>query len=174
MKVTAAPMVVLASIASIAAASAAMAQNLGPDPNAPLELGADSQTVQNGSCTSVLTGHVQITQGHARVVGQTVKVYLTKKGNACGQVDRIDVDKDVFYVTPDGTVRADHANYDVQNNKVVFTGSVILVRGKDDVATGSKLTVDLKTNDSVMEGPVRALIVPQQKPATPAPAKPAA
>ena len=50
----------------------------------------------------------------------------------------------------------------------------VAVRGKDDVATGSKLTVDLKTNDSVMEGPVRALIVPQQKPATPAPAKPAA
>jgi lipopolysaccharide export system protein LptA len=134
------------------------------DPNQPVDLKSDGSETKNGGCTLVLTGHVQVTQKDARLVGHSAIAISPKKGNGCGDYQTVDVDKDVYYVTPDATVRADHALYDLANDKVTFTGSVVLVRGAD-VGTGAKLVMDTKTNDYVLDGPVHAIITPPAKPA---------
>jgi lipopolysaccharide export system protein LptA len=134
------------------------------DPNEPVDLKSDGSETQNGGCTLVMTGHVQVTQKQARLVGHSAIAVMPKKGDGCGDLAKVDVDKDVYYVTPDATVRADHALYDLGTDKVTFTGSVILVRGKD-VGTGNKLVMDMHTNDYVLDGPVHAVITPTEKPA---------
>jgi lipopolysaccharide export system protein LptA len=146
------------------------------DPNEPVDLKSDGSETQNGGCTLVLTGHVQVTQKQARLVGHSAIAVMPKKGDGCGDLAKVDVDKDVYYVTPDATVRADHALYDLETDKVTFTGSVVLVRCAD-VGTGNKLVMDMKTNDYALDGPVHAVIMPTAKPAdgsTPAPACPSA
>ena len=134
------------------------------DPNEPVDLKSDGSQTSNGGCTLVLTGHVQVTQKQARLVGHMATAVSPKKGSGCGDYQTVDVDKDVFYVTPDATVRADHALYDLGADKVTFTGSVVMLRG-DDVGTGNKLVMDLKTNDYTLDGPVHAVIAPPAKPA---------
>jgi lipopolysaccharide export system protein LptA len=175
----------IAALAALAGAwtTAAAAQDQPQfklDPNAPVGVASDTSNYKQDSCTLVLTGNVQITQKQARLVGHTANAVAAKKAGKCADMDKIDVDKDVYYVTPDETVRADHALYDLTANKVTFTGQVVTVRGAD-VATGSRLVVDLKTNEYSMEGPVHAVITPPPKrdtaeaPATkpaPSPAKP--
>ncbi len=150
-----------------APAPAQPAQSAQPfrlDPNSPVDLKEDALETKNGGCTLVLTGHVQVTQKDARLVGRSAVAVSPKKGNGCGDFQTVDVDKDVYYVTPDATVRADHALYDLANDKVIFTGSVVLVRG-DNVGTGAKLVMDTKTNDYTMDGPVHAVLMPTPKPA---------
>lgn len=134
------------------------------DPNEPVDLKSDGSETQNGGCTLVLTGHVQVTQKQARLVGHSAIAVMPKKGNGCGDLAKVDVDKDVYYVTPDATVRADHALYDLGADKVTFTGSVVLLRGKD-VGTGNRLVMDMKTNDYTLDGPVHAVLTPTAKPA---------
>jgi lipopolysaccharide export system protein LptA len=142
------------------------------DPNEPVDLKSDGSETQNGGCTLVLTGHVQVTQKQARLVGHSATAVSPKKGDGCGDLSKVDVDKDVYYVTPAATVRADHALYDLTADKVTFTGSVIMLRGSD-VGTGNKLVMDMKTNDYVLDGPVHAVITPAAKPADGAAAAPA-
>jgi lipopolysaccharide export system protein LptA len=156
---------VLAMSIALPAVSQPASQGLALDSSAPMEIGADGGGGFNAAaCTTSLNGNAQVTQGRARIVGRTIVAYHRRQGGSCGDVDRIEVDKDVFYITPDGTVRADHAVYDVTTSTAVFTGQVVVVRGQD-VATGSKLTINTKTNDTTMEGPVRGLITPPAKPA---------
>jgi lipopolysaccharide export system protein LptA len=157
----------LAAAALSLCATAAWAQQAAPqfklDPNEPVDVHSDTSNYQQDNCTLVLTGNVQITQKQARLIGHTANAVAAKQtGNKCGDMDKIDVDKDVYYVTPDETVRADHALYDLTANKVTFTGQVVTVRG-DDVATGTRLVVDLKTNVYNMDGPVHAVITPPPK-----------
>jgi lipopolysaccharide export system protein LptA len=157
-------------------AVAASAQDKAPqfklDPNEPVDVHSETSNYKQDTCTLVLTGNVQITQKQARLVGRTANAVAAKKAGKCADMDKIDVDKDVYYVTPDQTVRADHALYDLTASKVTFTGQVVTVRGAD-VATGSRLVVDLKTNEYNMEGPVHAVITPPPKSDTTAATKPA-
>jgi lipopolysaccharide export system protein LptA len=132
------------------------------NPNDPVDVSSNSTHYDQNACTLLLTGKVQITQKQARLVGDKALAIAAKKGNTCDAYEKFNVDGNVYYVTPDETVRADHGLYDLNLDKVIFTGNVVTVRGQD-VGTGAKLTVDLKTNDYDMEGPVHAVIVPPPK-----------
>lgn len=164
----------MATLAALLIGCAAAAQDMPQfklDPNEPVDVHSETSNYKQDSCTLVLTGNVQITQKQARLVGHTANAVAAKKAGKCADMDKIDVDKDVYYVTPDETVRADHALYDLTASKVTFTGQVVAVRGTD-VATGSRLVVDLKTNEYNMEGPVHAVITPPPKSAAAAATKP--
>jgi len=145
--------------AAVLAAGAAQAQQFRPDPNADIAISAGATDVKD--CNSVWTGNVRVTQGKARILANSLTTRSAKRGDKCGEASKLELDRNVFYVTPDVTVRADHALYDLDADSVVFTGDVILTRPQGDVSTGSKLTVDLKTNDFNMQGPVRAFIKPK-------------
>lgn len=161
------PMMTASRTAALAAtflvmAAPALAQQWRPDPNAPLDLHAsESGVFNNENCTLVMKGQVRVTQGKARLLSQTLTSRAPKRGGKCGDTNRLELDRNVFYVTPDATVRADKALYDLDAETVVFTGDVIVTRPAGDISTGSKLTVNLKTNDTTMEGPVRAFIKPK-------------
>jgi lipopolysaccharide export system protein LptA len=113
------------------------------------------------TCTTRGTGGVQVTQDRMRIVGETLDARQAKKGKGCGEFERAEFNRNVFYITPDETVRADKVVYEGNKNLVTFTGDVIVVRG-DDVSTCSKLVINVKTNESAMTGPVHAVVLPDQ------------
>jgi lipopolysaccharide export system protein LptA len=88
----------------------------------------------------------------------------------CGDVDRVEADGNVFYVTPEQTVRGDHAVYTYATDIVVVTGDVVAVRARTWRAATS-MTVNTKTNDVKMESNatgrgkrrVRAVLYPDDK-----------
>lgn len=152
----------------------------GNNSSAPVDISADEQEVITSQCKTIFRGAVEVLQDKARMRAATMTVYNRRKvpgkasatpgGNAdCGDVDRVEADGNVFYVTPEQTVRGDHAVYDYATDTVVVTGDVVAVQGQD-VARGDRMTIKTKTNDVKMESNatgrgktrVRAVLYPDQ------------
>lgn len=172
---------------------AAMAQTAagGNSSSAPVDISADEQEVINSQCKTIFRGAVEVLQDKARMRANVMTVYNRRKtpgkassgpgGNPdCGDVDRVEADGNVFYVTPEQTVRGNHAVYDYGTDTIVVTGDVVAVQGQD-VARGDRMTIKTKTNDVKMESNakgrgktrVRAVLYPDQnKDKKPAAAKP--
>jgi lipopolysaccharide export system protein LptA len=168
-------------------AGSAMAQTAagGNNSSAPVDISADEQEVINSQCKTIFRGAVEVLQDKARMRASTMTVYNRRKtpgkntsptGNAdCGDVDRVEADGNVFYVTPEQTVRGDHAVYDYATDTIVVTGDVVAVQGQD-VARGDRMTIKTKTNDVKMESNatgrgktrVRAVLYPSDKDKKPA------
>ena len=163
---------------------AAMAQSpaasRGNDSSAPVDISADEQEVITSQCKNIFRGNVEVLQDKARMRAAVMTVYNRRKtpgkassapggNNDCGDVDHVEADGDVFYVTPDQTVRGDHAVYDYSTDTIVVTGDVVAVQGQD-VARGDRMTIKTKTNDVKMESNttgrgkprVRAVLYPDQ------------
>jgi lipopolysaccharide export system protein LptA len=167
---------------------AAMAQTpaaSGGNSSAPVDISADEQEVINSQCKTIFRGAVEVLQDKARMRAATMTVYNRRKtpgktssptgNNDCGDVDRVEADGNVFYVTPEQTVRGDHAVYTYDNDTIVVTGDVVAVQGQD-VARGDRMTIKTKTNDVKMESNatgrgktrVRAVLYPSDKDKKPA------
>lgn len=161
---------------------AAMAQTpaaSGSNSSAPVDISADEQEVINSQCKTIFRGAVEVLQDKARMRAATMTVYNRRKtpgktssptgNNDCGDVDRVEADGNVFYVTPEQTVRGDHAVYTYDNDTIIVTGDVVAVQGQD-VARGDRMTIKTKTNDVKMESNatgrgktrVRAVLYPDQ------------
>lgn len=155
---------VLIAAGLAAAASPAFAQQRSFDPNAPLDIATQEQLAFDAqACTAKLTGDFQITQDRMRLLGRSLTARSPKRGGECRNTDinRVEVDQNVFYVTPTERVRADHAVYDLQTDTVTFTGGVIVVRG-ENVSASERLVINLRTNDFTLSGGVRAVLYPDR------------
>ena len=64
---------------------------------------------------------------------------------------RIEASGNVYFVTPDQTIRGDRAVYTFATDEVVVTGDVILTQGKN-VLTGNRLVYNVRTESARMEG----------------------
>ena len=174
----------------LASGGAAFAQ-VASDSSAPVDISADEQENINSQCKTIFRGAVEVLQDKARMRANVMTVYNRRKtpgkasssptgNNDCGDVDRVEADGNVFYVTPEQTVRGNHAVYDYGTDTIVVTGDVVAVQGQD-VARGDRMTIKTKTNDVKMESNatgrgktrVRAVLYPDQnKDKKPAAAKP--
>ncbi len=171
---------------------AAMAQTPaagGNNSSAPVDISADEQEVITSQCTTIFRGAVEVLQDKARMRANVMTVYNRRKtpgktsspggNNDCGDVDRVEADGNVFYVTAEQTVRGDHAVYTYDNDTIIVTGDVVAVQGQD-VARGDRMTIKTKTNDVKMESNatgrgktrVRAVLYPSDKDKKPAAGKP--
>jgi lipopolysaccharide export system protein LptA len=165
----------------------AMAQQAAPtsgnNSSAPVDISADEQETITSQCKTIFRGAVEVLQDKARMRAAVMTVYNRRKtpgktssppgpggsNNDCGDVDRVEADGNVFYVTPEQTVRGDHAVYTYDNDTIIVTGDVVAVQGQD-VARGDRMTIKTKTNDVKMESNatgrgkprVRAVLYPDQ------------
>jgi lipopolysaccharide export system protein LptA len=132
------------------------------DPDAPLDISAPEQSnYSTQTCVLELKGDVQITQDRVRLIAGSITGRQAKRAGACGAWTRLEADRDVYYVTPDEKVRADHAVYDVSGKTVTFTGGVVVVRGQN-VAAADKAVINLKTNDFTLTGHTRSIVYPER------------
>ena len=144
----------------------------GNDSSAPVDIAADQSEVINSQCKTIFRGNVEVLQDKARMRASMMTVYNRRKApggggskppgpggnNDCGDVDRVEAEGNVFYVTPEQTVRGDHAVYDYASDTIVVTGDVVAVQGQD-VARGDRIIfrggvktrIDRKTGQSAQE-----------------------
>jgi len=166
---------IAALIAAVASANGAAAQ-VDTKSKAPIDITANEAEVTNSKCLTVWRGAAEAVQAQARLRADTITVFSTPKGvntdgqQSCGETERIVADGNVYYVTQQQNVRGDHAVYTQADDQVVITGNVIVVQG-NDVARGSKLTLNTSTRDAKMEsnvtgpgkpGRVRGVFYPKQ------------
>lgn len=151
----------LLAATTLATAAPALAQWVA-NPNAPVSVGAEEQgAFDTQTCTSQWKGNVEVTQDRIRLRAQSLTTHHAKRGGSCGDIQKLDADRDVYYVTPNESVRADRAVYNLADDTVTFTGGVIVVRGQN-VATSQRLVINLKNNDASLNGRVRGVFYPDR------------
>ena len=145
MKMTLGKYALVTALAAAVLAVPAVAQNRSNSADAPVMWGADSVTYRPNGVT--LEGRAELLQGDNRM--RANRLNLTT--NAGGDLTRIEASGDIYYVTPNETMRGDAAVYDPSSDTVVITGDVILTQG-ENVMTGGRLTYNLRTEQAQMAG----------------------
>lgn len=162
------------ALAALAVAAAAPSLALAQlDTRSPIDLSADSSVVDNESCVSEWRGNVEALQGRTRLRSDSMKVYGVK--GDCSQASNLVADGNVYYVTADRNVRADHAVYEANSEIITLTGNVIIVQGKN-VVRADKAVINGKTGETQLQSPgrakggrVRGVFYPSDKPQADAP-----
>jgi lipopolysaccharide export system protein LptA len=143
---------------AFAAASPAQAQLS----TGPMQVMADALDFPIApECVTSYDGRVEILQNDVRLRADSVRSYHRRNGDRCGSTLRLEATGGVFYITPEQSIRANRAEYNLETDVAVFTGDVIAVRG-EDVSTADRMEINLETNAVRMSGNVRGVVFPDE------------
>ena len=125
----------------------------------PVAYGADNQEYLDAQRVLHLRGRAELIQAANRLRADNISVHFAQRaggggggfGSGTGDAERINADGNVYFVTPTEVVRGDNAVYTFANDTIVVTGDVIVTRGQN-VMTGSRLTVQIASGVSTMDG----------------------
>jgi lipopolysaccharide export system protein LptA len=110
----------------------------------PIMWGADQ--VSRTPTALSLRGRAELTQGENRIRADRVEAAVVDGGLA-----RVEATGNVYFVTPEQTIRGDRATYTPANDTIVLTGDVILTQG-ENVMTGGRLTYNTRPGAAEMDG----------------------
>ena len=124
---------------------------LSADPNAPVEVSADSLTVDQDSGTAVFSGNVLIGQGDLRLSAGQVRVVYD---GATGDIARLIASGGATFVTATEAAEAQEADYDLVSGTLTLRGDVLLTQGASALSA-DEMTVNLNDGTAQMTGRVR-------------------
>jgi len=146
----------------------------------PIEITSDKLVLEQNQRIATFTGNVDAIQGDTALRTDLLRVFYTseEERQASGSqqtVRLLEAEGNVIITQPGETAEGDNGTYDLAAGKMVLLGNVVLTRGKN-VVKGDRLDVDRNTGVSVVsvnqaaneagrKDRVRALFVPEPKPA---------
>ncbi len=128
------------------------------DTTQPVEVSADSLSVDQDTNSAVFSGNVVIGQGDMRLGAQRVQVVYNEDQT---RIRRLEATGGVTLVSGPDAAEAARADYDIDSGLVVMSGDVLLTQG-GNALTSQKMTVNLKTGSAQMQGRVRTVLQPQE------------
>lgn len=133
-------------------AAPAQAQTMG---DGAIAFGADAgEATETGYS---LRGRAEVVQGTNRLRANAITIQAPN-----GDFQRVEASGEVYFVTPEQTIRGDRAVYTLASNEVVVTGDVILTQGQN-VLTGGRLVYNTRTRSARMDsggGRIRGVFYP--------------
>ncbi len=126
---------------------------ISADPNAPVEITADSLTVDQDSKSAVFSGNVVIGQGEMRISAAEVKVIYS---DATGDIAQLLATGGVTFVTATEAAEAQSAEYNLTTGMLILLGEVLLTQGASALSA-DQMTVNLETGTAQMQGRVRTV-----------------
>ncbi|WP_444463560.1 lipopolysaccharide transport periplasmic protein LptA [Rhodobacter capsulatus] len=129
---------------------------LRTDTTAQVEVTADSLSVHQADGSAVFTGNVLIVQGPMRLKAERVEV---EYGADRSKIAKLHAPGGVTLVSDKDAAEARDAIYEVAAGSVELTGDVLLTQGQN-VLSGQRMTIDLKTGTGRMDGRVRTILQP--------------
>lgn len=152
----------LVLILSLACAAPAAAQTTAfggvkADIKAPVELSADSLSVNQENGQAEFTGHVLIGQGDMRISADKVSVQYAPGGQQ--KIKSLTATGHVTLVSGKDAAEAQAATYDVESGNITLTGDVVLVQG-ENVLSGDRMDVNLANGTAKVGGGVRTVLQP--------------
>lgn len=144
-------------LASPAAAQTVAFGGIKADTKAPVEVSADSLSVNQSNGTAKFTGNVVIGQGEMRLSAGEVTVVYGSGGQ--NRIASLKASGGVTLVNGPDAAEAQAAEYDVTAGVVVLTGDVVLTQGQN-VLRGDRMRVDLASGAASVDGRVRSVLQP--------------
>jgi lipopolysaccharide export system protein LptA len=131
---------------------------LKQDTTLPVEIEADSLTVNNADGTAVFTGNVLVGQGEMRLSAGAVRVEYGTDGKT---INRLFATGGVTLANASEAAEAQEAIYTIGSGEVVMTGEVLLTQGQTALS-GQKLVINLQSGTGIMEGRVQTTFIPDE------------
>lgn len=131
---------------------------LRADPTLPVEVTADSLSVNQTDGTATFTGNVVVTQGAMRLSADRVEIVYGDAEHR--RIERLHASGGVTLVSGQDAAEAAEAVYTIDTGAVEMTGDVLLTQGANTIA-GQRLTVDLTRGTGRMEGRVTTILQPK-------------
>jgi lipopolysaccharide export system protein LptA len=129
---------------------------LRQDTSLPVEIAAESLSVDNTTGLATFTGNVVIAQGEMRLSAATVRVEYDTGGQS---IRRLVASGGVTLAAAGEAAEAAEAIYTIDSGLVEMSGDVLLTQGASALA-GERLTIDLRAGTGQMSGGVRTTFVP--------------
>lgn len=153
---------VVAAVVAVSLAGLAAAQGtdlalggIRTDTGLPVEVTADSLTVNQSDGSATFTGNVLIGQGDMRLSAGTVRVEYEEGGNT--RIKRLHATGGVTLASATEAAEAAEATYTIASGEIVMIGDVLLTQGANALS-GQKLTVDIATGTGTIEGRVKTVL----------------
>lgn len=131
------------------------------DVKAPVEVTADSLSVDQASGLATFTGNVVIGQGAMRLAADKVTVTYAQGGQ--NRISALQATGNVTLVNGPDAAEAARADYNVDSGNVILTGDVVLTQGQN-VLSGETVEVNLATGTANVAGRVRSVFQPESRP----------
>jgi len=175
----------IALVAGAAISANAAAQPMSAPPNAlqgfsvnrdkPVQITSSTLEVRDKEKRATFIGNVLVVQGDTTLKSKTLDVFYDQEGMADvkpppgampeqQQIRRLEAKGGVVVTQKDQTATGDTGIFDTPTNTVTLIGNVVITQGPQ-VIQGERLTVDLTTNVSWVDGGqkgVKALFNPNQ------------
>jgi lipopolysaccharide export system protein LptA len=162
----------------------------------PIQIESDKLEVHDKDNTAIFTGNVNVVQGTTLMKAGRMVVHYIKaekgsneggKSDAAGaktdgsvgnmmgggasNIKSIDVDGKVYVKSDNQIATGDHGTFDMQTQVLVLEGDQVVLTQGENVVMGCKLTANLKTGLSKLDGcggsgntgRVKVLLTPQKK-----------
>lgn len=128
--------------------------NTRQDTQQPVEVEADSLSVNQADGTAIFTGNVLIGQGAMRLSATRVQVYYHEESQ---RIKRLHATGGVTIVSGDDAAEGAEADYNIDSGLIVMRGDVLLVQGNSALTAG-RMTIDTKAGTARMEGRVKTIL----------------
>lgn len=127
---------------------------LTADPTAPVEVSADSLSVDQTTGEAIFAGNVVIGQGEMRIAAARVVIVYDE---ASGAITRLTASGGVTFVTATEAAEANEAVYDLAGQMLTLSGDVLLTQGASAISA-DRMVVDLAAGTARMDGRVRTVL----------------
>ena len=155
---------ILFGLSLILAATFATAQNmdvpfggLEHDSSLPVEISADSLSIDQEDGSVTFTGNVVVGQGEMRLSADHMRVEYSTGEDSSGEIHTIFADGNVLLVNGAEAAEAGRAEYLVAEGIVELSGGVILTQGRNGLSA-EELTINLNTGTAQMSGRVSTIL----------------
>lgn len=128
----------------------------GNDPDAPIEVQADSLSVDQETGNARFEGSVVITQGEMQFTAPLVDVAYTENQDG---ISKLTGTGGVRILSGKDTAKADNAVYDVDTGLIHMKGNVALAQGRNTI-TAQRMTVNTNNSTAELHGRVRTVLQP--------------
>lgn len=135
------------------------------DPDAPIEIEADTLEVEQNTQTATFIGNVVAVQGAIRLRSDRLIVTYAEKSDGAStdedgtggtEITRIDAESNVHVMSEDDqSASGDWALYMVADETITMGDTVVLRQG-ENVIRGQRLRIDLNSGQARVEGGVTA------------------
>jgi lipopolysaccharide transport protein LptA len=140
----------------------------------PIQITSTTLDVRDKEKKATFVGNVVVAQGDTTMKSKTLDVYYDQEGNPADakmaqagsgeqQIRRLEAKGGVVVTKKDQTATGETGVFEMQTNTVTLIGNVVATQGPQ-VIRGERLTVDLTTGVSHVEGRVQGLFLPNSRP----------
>jgi len=124
--------------------------NLAVDSDAPIHIESDTLDIDEPKSIATFTGRVRANQDEMQLTANQLRIeYQSAKAGAPTRLRTIDAIGDVVVRVKDQTATGSRAHYDLASETVTLSGGVVLSQGSN-VIRGESIVVDLTTGRANM------------------------